>query len=76
MLRPSGLPEEHFLVWLSFHGMDCGLVEIPLRFYLGVLPVTELLPFILLQCGWTLVFIITGIIILKAGMRRVVVQGG
>ncbi|UCD08870.1 MAG: ABC-2 family transporter protein [Dehalococcoidales bacterium] len=53
-----------------------GLVEIPLRFYLEVLPVSKLLPFILLQCGWTLVFIITGILILKAGMRRVVVQGG
>jgi ABC-2 type transport system permease protein len=53
-----------------------GLVDIPLRFYLGVLPVSELFSFTLLQCGWTLFFIIAGILILKAGMRRVVVQGG
>ena len=52
------------------------LLDIPLRFYLGVLPVSELLPFILLQCSWTLIFIVTGILVLKAGMRRVVIQGG
>ncbi|HEY93362.1 MAG TPA: ABC-2 type transporter [Dehalococcoidia bacterium] len=52
------------------------LLDIPLRFYLGVLPISELFSFILLQCGWTLIFTVTGILILKAGMRRVVVQGG
>jgi ABC-2 type transport system permease protein len=53
-----------------------GLIDIPLRFYLGVLPVSELLSFVLLQCGWTFIFIVVGILSLRAGMRRVVVQGG
>jgi ABC-2 type transport system permease protein len=53
-----------------------GLIDIPFRFYLGLIPVSGLVSFGLLQLGWTLVFILCGVGLLAAGMKRVVVQGG
>jgi ABC-2 type transport system permease protein len=52
------------------------LLDIPLRFYLGVLPVSDLPSFILIQVTWTAAFMALGILLLKLGMRGVVIQGG
>lgn len=52
------------------------LLDIPLRFYLGVLPVLDLPSFVLIQITWTIAFMVLGILLLKAGMKRVVIQGG
>jgi len=53
-----------------------GLMDIPFRFYLGTLPAGDFWRFGLLQIGWTAAFILGGIWLLKAAMKRVVVQGG
>lgn len=53
-----------------------GLIDIPFRFYLGLIPASDLVSFGLLQLGWTLAFIFLGMRLLSAGMKRVVVQGG
>ena len=52
------------------------LLDIPIRFYLGVLSVTDLPLFILIQVTWTVAFMVLGILLLKLGMNRVVIQGG
>jgi len=52
------------------------LVDIPFRFYLGLLPASDVFRFALVQSGWTVFFIITGILLIKLAMRRVVIQGG
>jgi ABC-2 type transport system permease protein len=53
-----------------------GLLDIPLRFYLGVLPVADLPSFALIQVTWTVAFMTLGVMLLKLGMRGVVIQGG
>jgi ABC-2 type transport system permease protein len=52
------------------------LLDIPLRFYLGVLPVVDQSSFILVQVTWTIAFMALGILLLKLGMGKVVIQGG
>ncbi len=52
------------------------LLDIPLRFYLEVLPVSDLPSLILVQVSWTAAFMALGVLLLKLGMRRVVIQGG
>jgi len=53
-----------------------GLVDIPFRFYLGLIPASGIFTLALLQILWTAVFVIFGAWLLARGMRRVVVQGG
>jgi ABC-2 type transport system permease protein len=53
-----------------------GLLDIPFRFYLGTLPAGDFWRFGLLQIGWTAAFILLGTWVLRAAMKRVVVQGG
>lgn len=52
------------------------LLDIPIRFYLGVLPVYDLPYFLMIQFTWTVIFVALGILLLKLGMGRVVIQGG
>jgi ABC-2 type transport system permease protein len=53
-----------------------GLVDIPFRFYLGMIPASEVFTFVLLQASWTIFFIIIGVLLLRLAMKRVVIQGG
>ena len=53
-----------------------GLIEIPLRFYIGYLPPSEVFAYAGMQLAWTFVFILIGQGLLRIAMRRVVVQGG
>jgi ABC-2 type transport system permease protein len=53
-----------------------GLIDTPFRFYIGLLPASGLLSFGLLQLAWTAVFILLGMWLISAGVKRVVVQGG
>jgi len=53
-----------------------GLVDIPFRFYLGMIPASDIFSLGLLQLFWTGVFVIIGIRLVSMGMKRVVVQGG
>jgi ABC-2 type transport system permease protein len=53
-----------------------GLVDIPIRFYLGLIPASELITLGSLQLLWTLVLVFIGIRLLSLGTKRVVIQGG
>lgn len=53
-----------------------GLVDIPFRLYLGVVPLAQILPLLGLQLFWTAIFILVGVKLLDSGMRRVALQGG
>ena len=53
-----------------------GLVDTPVRFYIGLIPASELLSLGSLQLFWTLVLIFIGVKLLEMGTKRVVIQGG
>ncbi len=53
-----------------------GLIDIPFRLYLGMIPVSSLFSAGILQLSWTVVLVIAGILLLNGGKRKVVVQGG
>jgi ABC-2 type transport system permease protein len=53
-----------------------GLVDTPLRFYLGMAPASEVISSGTLQLFWTLALIFIGIKLLGLGTKRVVIQGG
>jgi len=67
---PDGL--QNALKLLPFSG----LLDTPIRLYLGIIPASGLLTLSLLQLFWTLVFIFAGVMLMGLGMKRVVVQGG
>ena len=52
------------------------LMDIPLRFYLGTTPASEIFLLGLLQLAWTAFFIVVGLRLMALAMKRVVVQGG
>jgi len=53
-----------------------GLLDIPARFYLGVLPPGQVFQFLALELVWTGAFILLGLRLMSAGMKRITVQGG
>ena len=53
-----------------------GLVDIPLQFYIGTLPASNVLFLGFLQLAWTFLFIFLGVRLLILGMKRVIIQGG
>ena len=53
-----------------------GLLDVPSRIWLGVMPPDEIAPALLQQLAWTLVLVAAGRLLLARGVRRVVVQGG
>ena len=53
-----------------------GLVDLPIQFYLGKKTLSSLPGAILFDLMWLAVFIIIGRLILRAGLKKMVVQGG
>jgi ABC-2 type transport system permease protein len=53
-----------------------GLVDLPFRLYLGMVPASTVFFFGLLQLFWIVVLMVIGILVLKIGKQKVVVQGG
>ena len=53
-----------------------GLIDIPLRLYLGMIPASGVFSFGLLELAWTGIFVFLGLQLLAVAMKRVVVQGG
>jgi len=53
-----------------------GLIDLPFRLYLGMVPAASILVFGLLQLFWTAVFVLVGMAVLRSGKRRVTIQGG
>jgi len=53
-----------------------GLVDTPLRLYVGSLPPAAVLPVLGHQLAWTAVLVAAGAIVLRRGLRRLEIQGG
>ncbi len=53
-----------------------GLMDVPFRLYLGQLKAGGLPGFLLAQCCWIALFVLLGQLLLRAGLKRVVIQGG
>lgn len=53
-----------------------GLLDIPVRFYTGNLPISSLGFYISLQLFWSFLFILIGRILLKTKIKGITVQGG
>ena len=70
MLWPDTL--QPLLRWQPF----AGLLDLPIRLYLGLLPPDGLLSTLAMQTGWAAVFLLTGRLVMRRNIRRLVVQGG
>ena len=53
-----------------------GLIDVPFRIYLGNLSTPEIVTGFAQQIIWTILFLITGRLLLARGLKRLVVQGG
>lgn len=53
-----------------------GVMDVPFRFYLGLLSPGQAVPYLAYQLGWTAALVLLGRKLLAAGLRRVIVQGG
>ena len=53
-----------------------GIIDIPCRFYTGVIPLNEALYYIGFQLFWTLVFVLFGKLLLNKALKHFVVLGG
>lgn len=53
-----------------------GLVDLPIQFYLGKKTITDLPSALLFDFLWIAVFILSGRAILKAGLKKMILQGG
>ena len=60
------------LNWQPFRG----LADVPYRIYSGNIPTAEIAPELVFTLGWTVVLVLLGRLILRRGVRRMVVQGG
>ncbi|MCE2426389.1 MAG: ABC-2 family transporter protein [Pseudomonadales bacterium] len=60
------------LEWQPFRG----LADVPYRIYSGNIPAAEIAPELVFTLGWTVVLVLLGRLILRRGVRRMVVQGG
>ena len=52
------------------------LVDIPMKFYLGIIPATGIFTYGLLQIFWISIFILIGLQLYNMAAKKVVVQGG
>lgn len=52
------------------------ILNTPVEIYLGILSIPETISALLLQAAWAAVLIVFGQLILKSGVRRLVIQGG
>ncbi|MHB0858305.1 MAG: ABC transporter permease [Anaerolineae bacterium] len=61
---------------LSLVAPFAGINDVPFRFYVGMLGLSDLPLYLGLQVVWTLVFVAAGRMLLARAQRRIVVQGG
>ncbi len=61
-----------FLDWQPFRG----LADVPYRIYSGNIPPGEIVPELVFILVWTVALVVLGRLILRRGVRRMVIQGG
>lgn len=65
-----------FLQTFLYYQPFAGCTDIPLRLYLGLMPLSQAPGAMLLQLGWTAAFIAAGRLLMKKHIKTVVIQGG
>lgn len=75
MLVPLPLFPWWMQPFLSLQPFRC-IIDIPIRIYTGVIPTSNLMPYIMLQVVWCLIFIFGGKWLMNRALKRVVIQGG
>lgn len=63
---------QKFLYWQPF----AGAMDIPLRFYVGSIPLNSLGSVVLMQLSWSAVMILIGRVWINRNLTKLVVQGG
>lgn len=53
-----------------------GIIDIPVRLYLGIIPVKQIILYLFFQLGWTLVFVLLGKWLMTKAIRQFVIEGG
>ncbi len=53
-----------------------GMIDIPSRLYVGSASPAEAVPFLLMQVGWSVIFIVIGRLMMRRRLKTVIVQGG
>lgn len=53
-----------------------GIIDIPSRIYMGIIPVSQSFYYLIFQILWTAFFIIIGKMLLQKALKKFVVQGG
>lgn len=61
-----------FLAWQPFRG----ILDLPSRLYVGILPVEEGVSVLLFQAAWTIVLVVLGVYAMGSRLRRCVIDGG
>jgi ABC-2 type transport system permease protein len=75
MLVPLPLFPEWLQPFLNLQPFR-GITDIPCRIYTGIIPLNQVLYYLLFQIIWTLIFIITGKLLMKRALKQFVIQGG
>ncbi len=53
-----------------------GIVDIPIRLYLGVIPVADAGYYLMFQAVWTILLIYLGRVLVRKALKQLVIQGG
>ncbi len=53
-----------------------GIIDIPCRFYTGLIPVSETLYYLGFQLVWMVIFVMLGQLLMKKALKQFVIQGG
>jgi ABC-2 type transport system permease protein len=53
-----------------------GLIDTPFRLYVGYAPPSDLIPLLAHQLVWTAAIVLTGLAVMRRGLRRLSVFGG
>lgn len=53
-----------------------GIIDIPSRLYTGMIPVNEAFYYLGFQLAWCLALVVMGRILIRRGLKRLVIQGG
>lgn len=79
LLTGANLPLELWPGWLQrllYWQPFAGILDLPLRLYVGTLPPSAFWQVAPIQCGWALVLILLGAAMLQRNLVKLVLQGG
>lgn len=79
LLTGLAVPLPLFPTWLQpFISLQPfrGIIDIPVRLYLGIIPANEAFYYLFFQSAWIAIFIFLGKLLMQKALSRIVIQGG